>query len=168
MSSNPPVTNDTPAGLVPLPNDTVERDFKLSEGYTAFSAKLLRLALLGVAAIPFLLGQLDSGTKESPSPIRTHLSALEPWLYLALTGFGICSAAALGHRYCANDGLACHVKYLRMHLKGQSEKVNDERDSRDRRLKSSALLLAIAAGSLAAGVIFLSIAFARAIHLLST
>src|SRR4051794_19369465 len=110
-----------PLGLVPLPDNTIDRDFAVSEGYQAFSSELLRLALLGIAAIAFLLVQLDPGTKDSPSLIRKHLADLNPWLYFALAGFGVCSAAALGHRYCSNDGLACHLKYLRLRERGQGE-----------------------------------------------
>lgn len=161
---------NTPLGLVTLPDNTIDRDFAVSEGYQAFSSELLRLALLGIGAIAFLMVELDPGTDESPSMIRKHLADLTPWLYLALAGFGVCSAAALGHRYCSNDGLACHVKYLRLRKRGQDEndpKVQTERDWRKRLWTAGTWLLLTAALSLAAGVVALSVAFGVAIRLLA-
>lgn len=160
----------TPLGLVSLPDNTVDRDFTVSDGYQAFSAELLRLALLGVGAIAFLLVQLDPGTNDTPSLIRQNLAALKPWLYVALACLGVCSATALGHRYCSNDGLACHVKYLRLRQRGQGEddaQVQTERYWRKVLWRTGTWLLAIAALTLAAGIVALSGAFAVAVGLLS-
>ena len=158
-------------GLVVLPERTVDRDFAISEGYQSFSGELLRLALLGIAGIGFLLVQLDPGTKETPSVIRANLGTIQVPLYVALLCFALCSATALAHRYCSADGLACHVKYLRLRLTGlrdEDESVMRERLWRKRLWTMGTWLLASAAVTLAVGAGALACAFALAVGLLSS
>ena len=157
-------------GLVQLDERTFEHDLAISERYQAFSSELLRLALLGLAGVGFLLVSLDPAKDGQPSVIRGNLSSIAPWLYATLACLGVCCAASLAHRYVSADGLAFHLKYLRLLKSGSSPEdktVQEEREGRSKRWNAGTILLAVAAGALAGGAASLAAAFAIAVKVLS-
>jgi hypothetical protein len=158
------------AGLVTLGERTFEYDLAISERYQAFSAELLRLALLGIGGIGFLLLKLDPGTTDHPSLIRQNLASIQPFLHVALVSFGLCCTAAVAHRFASADGLAYHLKLLRLLRDGYAEsheKVLKEHRGRRQRWGSATWLLVIASVALAAGVGTLAWAFVKALELLA-
>jgi hypothetical protein len=158
------------AGLVTLDQRTFEYDLAISERYQAFSAELLRLALFGIGGIGFLLLKLDPGTTDHLSIIRQNLASLRPFLYVSLVSFGVCCAAAVAHRFASADGLAFHLKLLRLLQGGYTEsheKVVRERRGRKHRWGSATWLLGIASCALAGGTGTLAWAFVKALELLA-
>lgn len=90
-------------GHYALPDNTFEHDLALSDRYQSFSAELLRLALLGIAAIGFLITNVLLRTA-SPSnvpvnPPKPLPSEFESYVVVSLICLGVCAACALLHRY---------------------------------------------------------------------
>ena len=76
-------------------------DFKVHDGYVAFSAEVVRLALLAPTAFAFFIAL--SG--ENPTP-RAFASLIEPgreWLIASLAFMTLSVFFGLCHRYCAID-----------------------------------------------------------------
>ncbi len=67
---------ELPLGLMQLPNNTFEHDLAVSNKYQSFSTELLRLSLLGIAAIGFLVANiLAKDVPHSNSYLKYFLSA---------------------------------------------------------------------------------------------
>ena len=60
-------------GLVPIPENTFEHDMAISNKYQAFASEVLRLSLLGIAAIGFLL--TNTLFKAAPSSNQANQSS---------------------------------------------------------------------------------------------
>jgi hypothetical protein len=106
--SEPAAPNLT-LGQVSINRDAFELDLKISGGYQAFSAELLRLALLvltGLAAV-WLKVYLPKG-QPSAVPHRMSMLFLSAAICAALS-----AGAALLHRYASSDSLAYHLTALR-------------------------------------------------------
>lgn len=103
----------TPGGLKPyqdlgaeqVPEAAYAADFTLLDKYQGFSAELLRLALVGIAAFGFLLEQFSIASIAGPARI---LAAAAMVLLTVSAGF------ALGHRYLSSDGMFHHLRLLRL------------------------------------------------------
>jgi hypothetical protein len=100
-----PVADKLTLGQVSINKDAFELDLQINDGYKAFSAELLRLALLiltGLSAV-WLKVYLPNGHAASV-PFRMSI------LFLSAFGSAALSAgAALMHRYASSDSLAYHV-----------------------------------------------------------
>src|SRR5262245_61207238 len=123
-------------------NEFLKPDWDLLDRYQAFSAELLRSALLGIAGIGFLLTQL---TRKDSSLTVSVTSRPTMWLvFAALTCLGVSAGAALGHRYVSSDSMAYYISLLRMRRRHAPPKeVAEEKACRDRRFKLSAHLLIV-------------------------
>jgi hypothetical protein len=80
-------------------------DLELLDRYQAFSAELLRVALLAIGLFGFSVKELHA-----PAGMSGW------WLGLALLAFGFLAVAAgcaLGHRYYSTDGMFHHIRYER-------------------------------------------------------
>jgi len=131
-------------------------DLELLDRFSGFSAELVRIAILGVAALGFFLKELlptDTSTFRS----ATWLALLLTWAALLL-GFAV--AFGLLHRYYATDGMAFHVAWLRYVNEGRpGAKIAGQAAGRIRSYKLSEACLIASACSVAAGVIILGLAF---------
>jgi hypothetical protein len=100
------------------------QDFDLSDRYQSFSSELLRLSLLMIAGVGFLIANVLLALLPKaaiPAVRRTPLSGSGPvfsGLAASLVCLGLSTAAALTHRYLATDGLAYHLKALRLIVRG--------------------------------------------------
>ncbi len=131
-------------------------DLALQDRYTAYSAEILRLALLGIAGYGFLLKDIVFAEHAATKLLgRAH----EAWFLLI--GGAIClgcsAALALHHRVCATDCVACVAAFIRKTACGRSEDaVGDKRALRQNLkraaflLRASAVLLALGAGGVVA------------------
>ncbi len=97
--------------LRPLEEKNYKGDLELLDRYVAFSSELVRMSLLGLAAIGFYLKEfVASGS----TPIEIPVAWFN--LLLGFAGFLLAVAAPFGllHRYYATDGLAYHLNALRL------------------------------------------------------
>ncbi len=96
---------------MPNPGDDSEIDFKVHNGYVAFSAEIVRLALLSPVAFTFFitLAGKDADIHSLRQLIQPSLHYLfASFLFMALAVFfGLC------HRYCAIDFMATLVERRR-------------------------------------------------------
>src|SRR6185369_10431945 len=97
--------------LQPLEEKNYKGDLELLDRYVAFSSELVRMSLLGLAAIGFYLKEfVASGNAPFADPVT--------WfnLLLGFAGFLLAIAVACGllHRYYATDGLSYHLNALRL------------------------------------------------------
>jgi hypothetical protein len=141
-----------------LPEDV---DFKLCEGYTTYSAELLRISLLVLSGLATLWVKT---TIPLPTTLRFKVSVIGAAVSLVLSAF-----AALTHRFTAMDSMAYHVAAMRLrarNLPARPEKgdikarksdldlAEEEVRARNWRFKASGRLLLASAFLLLLGVSF--------------
>lgn len=146
-----------------------KHDFDLSDRYQNFSAEMLRLSLLGIAGVGFLIANvlLNLLPKDPNQQAgRPHLSTSAPIFSglaaASLICLGLSSAASLAHRYLATDGLAYHLKSLRLIVRKRAEdedRVRKEKAGRRLVFKLGTWSLIAAAVLLGLGAILLALAF---------
>lgn len=153
-------------GQVSVNNSAFELDLKINDGYQAYSAELLRLALLVLTglAIVWLKLYLPSDSHQSPIAFRTTVLFL---LAFASTAFS--AGAALMHRYTAADSLAYHLTALRRRARNRPARQSrpsdvavashDER-KRDTRFAWSSRLLRLSVGLLFGGLLLFGLSLA--------
>jgi hypothetical protein len=160
----------TGLGHVAVPERTFERDLEVSDRYQAYSAEVLRLALLGIAGIGFLLVNLGPSSEVNPFLVAAYQSQLAPSLYAALGCLGLSASLSLAHRYLSADTLAYHLRALRLDIRnvdGDSDQAKREREGRDIRFTICRWLLGLAAGFLAIGAVALAWGFSSALRAIS-
>lgn len=148
-------------------------DLDLADRYQAFSAELLRLSLVGIAAYGYLAKQLLSPESDPTAVVVRLLDSRWP-LVLGLAAFSISASCALAHRYCSTDVIA-HMAYISRHralaIAGNTEsarRADKERPLLRRDLKSSGALLLASSLFLAIGFITAAASFGRALWLSHT
>lgn len=151
--------HDIPLGLIEIGDKAFEHDLSVSSKYQAFSTELLRLSLLGIAALGFLLKEIVFNEKNS-ARITELSSKLSSPFTVCLSLLGLSALAALLHRYTGPDSIACHLSSLRRYKRAIGK--NDENlwrkywkeiRSRNKKLNQSKYLLLISGLSLFAGAI---------------
>lgn len=126
--------------------DGFDQDLAVGDRNVAFSAELLRLALLAIGGVGYLL--------KTPTA-RAPISA-DPGLLIATAILmALCGASALAHRYIASDMLASQLKFARLRdHRLESDQAQAEKEwAREWRLKSAGPLLAICALFFLAGTL---------------
>jgi hypothetical protein len=135
-----------------IPSEGLKPDWDLLDRYQTFSAELLRMSLAGIAGIGFLVIGKAGLIRISGLP---RLSMI-----VALVTLGLSAGAALTHRYVSSDSMACHVRLLRMELRGtQGAGVASEKAARNFRLKLSSVTLFVSALFLGIGASALAVSF---------
>jgi hypothetical protein len=167
---NEQAAKNKPLGLIELPDKTFEHDLAVSDRFQSFSAELLRLALLGIAAIGFLVTNIIFKDAARPSastvPPRPLPSEFKVYLSVSLVCLGLSAAFALVHRYIGSDSVAYHLAYLRRGIRqaaDDSKRAEEERQGRDWRFRWSGRLLFISGLLLWLGAISLAASFIVAI-----
>lgn len=105
MSNN--ILTKQPLSQIQVPDRTFSEDLQLSDRYQNFSAELLRLSLLGIAAIGFLVANIlfkDSSQSLKLADIAT--GQFKGFLSVSLVSLGLPDAGTLLHRYFSTDSLA--------------------------------------------------------------
>lgn len=122
-------------------------DFKVHDSYVAFSAEVVRIALLSPALFTFL-----AALASKPEQEQTRVEALACLLWPAICslGFGFTFMAAavmfgLAHRYCAIDFMATYIENRR---KGRSFRGDWRLPASTFTIGASALSLALGASCL--------------------
>lgn len=152
-------------GEIPIPKDTFELDLQINEGYQAYSAELLRLALLAMTGLAAVWIKVFV-------PGDVHL-ILPMWSRIAfLVSFAVFSGAAgaaLFHRYAAADSLAYQLTALRRRVRNRPANESHPSDSdlaarqeaeRDKLFTRSEILLQSGVALLLAGVMCFGVSLA--------
>ena len=93
----------------------IEVDFKVHDGYVAFSAEVVRLALLAPTAFAFFLAL--SGEDAKAQDVARLIAPGQGWLFGSLAFMTFAVLFGLCHRYCAIDLMCVLVEKRR---KGES------------------------------------------------
>ena len=123
---------ELPLGLMQLPNNTFEHDLAVSNKYQSFSTELLRLSLLGIAAIGFLVANiLAKDVPHSNSYLKYSLS-------ISLACLGLSAGCALLHGYASADAIAYQLGALRREVRRSKDKddVNRAKEEKKKMWKS--------------------------------
>jgi hypothetical protein len=134
--------------------EAFEQDVLVSDRQQAFSAELLRLALLGIGGVGYVASRvlLSSGTA---SEVALRMSNEAKWLVLlAAASFGFSSASALGLRYFSSDLIASQLRIVRLRIRGGADDLRHaqrEEARRNRRLKLIRPLLLFSSAALTLG-----------------
>jgi hypothetical protein len=153
-----PTSNTKPSlGFIDAPS-SFKDDLAVLDRYQAFSAEVLRIALLGLSGLGAVIFKLFFDEKVQTSQFQS------PWVRLGIMfsaiAFGVAATAALLHRYCSSDSMTCHLEMLRLERvkadqaapdEGLFHKITRERESRNRMLKISAWSTLIGSFSVAIG-----------------
>jgi len=136
----PDMTRKYSLGLIKIPDNTYEHDMAVSNKYQNFSAEVLRLSLLGIAAIGFLLtntifkGSSGSSQADQSDPTGILISAgFRYSVALSLICLGVSAGCALLHSFASADTIAWHLRVIRRELRkaeGDDEKAEIEREKR--------------------------------------
>jgi len=135
---------------LPLDENAYRVDLELQDRYSAYSAEILRIALLGIAGYGFLLKDIVFAD-HNPAPFVQRIH--DAW-YLLLGGvlcLGVAAALALQHRVFATNCVACIAAFLRKNQWGCPEEADVERRALRQNLKWAARLLQVSAVLLALG-----------------
>ena len=142
--------------------EAFEQDLLINERQQAFSAELLRLALLGIGGVGYVASRaLPSNTAGEPA-FRMGIEA--KWLVLlAAVSFGLSSASALGLRYFSSDLIASQLRIVRLRIRGGADDAHQakrEEARRNRRLKLMRPLLLFSSATLTFGAgVFIAFLF---------
>lgn len=136
-------------------------DLELLDRYVSFSAEIVRVSLLGLAAIGFYLKEFVA-----PPASSTPAGIAATWFFTLLGSAGFMLAVAVGcgllHRYYATDGLASHLKALRLSADSdplEQAKAPAEAAQSTSRYRLSRGWLVSAECAAASGVAILGVAF---------
>ena len=144
--------NKRPQSLIGCPVDEkfYKVDLELQDRYTAYSAEILRIALLGIAGYGFLLKDILYA-EHAPSTLlhRAH----DVWCLLigGAVCLGLSAALALQHRVYSTDCVSCIVAFIRKNVCGRSDEAESERALLRTNLKRAALILRLSALLVALG-----------------
>jgi hypothetical protein len=142
--------------------DGFEQDVLINDRNQAFSAEILRLALLGVGGVGYVASRALSTGSSTEAALRMDVTA--KWLVLiAAVSFGLSAASALCLRYLASDSIAFQLRIVRLRIRGSANDGSEaerEEARRNRRLKVMRPMLVFSAGTLGLGAgVFIAFLF---------
>ncbi|MGZ3752745.1 MAG: hypothetical protein ACXVAU_15790 [Mucilaginibacter sp.] len=134
----------------PIDEKSYKVDLELQDRYTAYSAEILRLALLGIAGYGFLLKDIVLGDH---APATFEQRAHDIWLFLAAGAISLCISAilALQHRVCATDCVSSIAAFIRKKASDRQDEAETDRAALRTTLKKAAFLLRFSVILLAIG-----------------
>jgi hypothetical protein len=138
----------------------------VSSKYQTFSSEVLRLSLLGIAAIGFLLtNTLFKGASSSNQTSQSNVVLPAEFRYLvslALICLGVSVGSALLHNFFSADTLAWHLSAIRREVRkavGDEVAADEERKRRKKYLKREWKFKIASGIFLWLGAVFLAISF---------
>ena len=156
-----------PLGSVEIPEDALNQDWRLADGYNAYSAELLRLSLLAITGIATLCVKLHD------APGRKFADIIYIFI-LPISAFLLSAGCALAHRFIAIDSMAFHLASLRLYVRSLLDypdsvcqnladlnKGKSEVKERDLRFWLAARLLWVSASALFLGLALSARSLAR-------
>jgi hypothetical protein len=141
--------------------DAFEQDVVINDRNQAFSAELLRLALLGVGGVGYIASRALAGSL-GETALRMDVAA--KWLVLtAAVSFGLSAGSALCLRYLASDLIAVQLRIVRLRIRGTADdgrQADRAEARRNRRLKVMGPTLLFSSSTLALGAgVFIAFLF---------
>lgn len=124
--AQPPIrmnTAEQTAGLIQIPGGAFEQDLAVNDRRQKFAGEILRLSLIGIAAVGFLLlNFLFGASDKAPEAFGVAKKTLANsdfrfYVFASFYLFAFSAGIALLQRYFAADGNAYHLKYLRLREK---------------------------------------------------
>ena len=142
----------------PLEEKRYKTEMELADRYQAFTAELLRLALLGIAAFGFLYKEafLEFDTSQHPD---VDILAAKTRAACGIALFGLTSASALLFRYCSSETVRLYLDGLRFSAAGADAEAAQSLICRRRLVYVCIISKAGAAAFLAVGALLTSWAF---------
>jgi hypothetical protein len=142
--------------------EAFDQDVAVNDRHQAFSAELLRLALLGVGGVGYVTSRSLPSAQAGQTALSVSGSA--KWLVLiAAASFGFAAAFALALRYISSDLLAFQLRILRLRIRSNPTDVRDadqEEVRRNWRLKATRPMLVLASTFLVVGAgVFIAFLF---------
>jgi hypothetical protein len=157
VSGDPLLSKET--AYAQLDEKSYKAEVELTDRYQAFTAELLRLALLGIAAFGFLYKETFIGFDPASHP-SINIQLAKSLASNGMRLFGVTCVSALVFRYSSSEALRMYLGGLRFN--------EVEPAKADRMLKYRAVFLVIcivtkfvAAASLAVGALITAYAFAH-------
>jgi len=145
---------------IKLDESRFKPDIDLLDRYLAYSAELLRLALLGMAGYAFLLKEIVYSTVGG-GEFRTRL-AQNHWVLIGgVVSLAFSAGFALQHRIFATDVIACILNNLRFRVQKEHQQADRQASEARMNLKWSARFLQLSAAFLTLGAASVAITFAR-------
>ena len=150
-----PKARDLSLGFVEAPK-AFSNELEVMKLYQAFSAELVRIALLGLTALAALIFAIMKVKGPETKDGYVELASYSRWVIVCATLlFGLSAAVALMHRYISSDSMASHLRLLRLEKRNPSGKDIDpakaERKYRNRMLAYAGRSLFFASVFLAVG-----------------
>jgi hypothetical protein len=114
---------------VKLEETAYRADFDLLEFYQGFSSELLRISMIGLAAIGALLsvGPVTSGAGKIIENLLTAANCRSN-IIGAVLSFVVAAAFSLIHRYASSDSMAWHISVQR-HATAKAENLISAQDT---------------------------------------
>ena len=149
-------------------------DLAVTEKYQAFSSELLRISLIGIAAIGFFYEKLSTNILFEKQLLFSI--TIKEVLIVSLVLLATSSAFALAHRYYSSDCIAYMISTLRYTNAAQNESLGKERQShfmteskkerkiRNKLFKLCKYFLAISAIAMALGAFGIVVSFSFGIN----
>lgn len=119
-------TKNQSANPIQIPEHTFEQDLAVNDRRQKFAGEILRLALIGIAAVGFLLlNFLFGASDKAPEAFGIAKKTLANsdfrfYIFASFYLFAFSAGIALLQRYFAADGNAYHLKYLRLREKASA------------------------------------------------
>lgn len=119
-------TKNQSANPIQIPEHTFEHDLAVNDRRQKFASEILRLALIGIAAVGFLLlNFLFGASDKAPEAFGIAKKTLANsdfrfYIFASFYLFAFSAGIALLQRYFAADGNAYHLKYLRLREKASA------------------------------------------------
>ncbi len=142
--------------------EAFDQDVLINDRQQAFSAELLRLALLGIGGVGYVASKALPANSAGEAAL--HIGIQAKWLVLlAAASFGVSSASALALRYLSSDLVSSQLRIVRLRIRaasGDTRRAQREEARRNRRLKLMRPLLLFSSTALTVGAgVFIAFLF---------
>ena len=122
-------TVETTTDLIQAPEQSFEHSLAVNDRRQKFAGEILRLSLIGIAAVGFLLlNFLFGASDKAPEAFAMAKKTLANsdfrfYIFASFYLFAFSAGIALLQRYFASDGSAFDLKYLRLREKASTVKL---------------------------------------------
>jgi hypothetical protein len=156
MRSDPLKSSLTAYGI--LEEKQYKAEQSLAEKYQAFTAEILRVSLLGLAAFGFLYKEAFATFDPRTHP-GVDIAFAKTLAVGSIYFFGISALFALVFQYFSSESFRTYLEGLRFHLASQADRSDERLATRSKVVIVCMLAKAVAAASLAVASLLTALAF---------